>query len=406
MHRSVAIVLALGIGACSTTTSEPAGANSGVFMVGGPGAPPPAGMAGFEAPPPPSMADPSAQPPAQPPPSNDTPQVTPPGMDAVPPTIEPPPPSGPKLAMDECGLDTIYPGDEYCINAPPAAEGFQMHIGPSNYDRPEAQFLLQPGREVTENINAVSGNTSQIYYYWRQYRMRPGSHHLIITNNGRRLGGSSNAAKDNPEAGVIAPENQGVGMPLSARAQLSNSLHYFNFTDQPIIKEVWVNFWYRDRNDVTEPTREVFSMLGMGIAPGQHVNKRGACRISSPGRFLTVYGHVHANNERFSVWRVRGGERLLIHEAYDWEHPGISEFSSTVMNPPLNPAARADGGFSGIVDLVAGDTVEFECQIINNTGRTFLGLNEAEDDEMCILIGDTVGTSIPGQCTSTTTPVL
>jgi hypothetical protein len=320
----------------------------------------------------------------------------------MPPTTMPTPG---KLAMDECGLDTIYPGDEYCINAPPAADGFQMHLGPTNYDNPGNQWLMQPGSEITENVNFTATNTTDVYYYWRQYRMRPGSHHLIITTNGRRLGGSSNAAKDNPEGGVIAQENQGVGMPLSARAPISNSLHYFNFTQDPIIKEVWVNFWYRDAESVTEPTREIFSMLGMGIAPGENVNKHGACRISSPGRLLTVYGHVHAHNERFSVWRTRGSDKMLVHEAYDWEHPNISEYSSTVMNPPLNPTAKMDGGYTGIVDLMPGDTVEFECQILNDTNTTFLGANEAEDDEMCIMIGDTVGTTISPACTSTTTPV-
>jgi hypothetical protein len=338
--------------------------------------------------------------PTNPTPTNPTP-TNPTPTNPTPTTM----PTNPGLAMDECNLDTIYPGDEYCINAPPEADGFQMHLGPTNYDNPGNQWLMQPGSEITENVSFTATNSTDVYYYWRQYRMRPGSHHLIITNNGRRLGGSSNAAKDNPEAGVIAPENQGVGMPLPARAQISNSLHYFNFTQDPIIKEVWVNFWYRDEESVTEPTREIFSMLQMGIAPGQHVNKHGACRITSPGRLLTVYGHVHAHNERFSVWRTRGSDKMLIHEAYDWEHPNISEFSSTVMNPPLNPTAKADGGFTGIVDLMAGDTVEFECQILNDTSSTFVGLNEAEDDEMCIMIGDTVGTTITPGCMSTTTNV-
>jgi hypothetical protein len=311
-------------------------------------------------------------------------------------------PSGkPKLAMDECGLKTKYAGDENCIKPPPADKGFQMHIGPSNYDKPEPQYIMQPGQEVTEMLSAVTGNATDVYYYWRQYRMRPGSHHLIINAGTRRLGGSSNQVKDNPEAGVIAPENKGVGMPLGAHTQLSNSLHFFNITDKPILKEVWVNFWYRDKSEVTQPTSEVFSMLGMGIAPGTHVIKHGACPVTQAGRLLTAYGHVHAHDKRFSVWRTRGSDKTLLHEAYDWEHPNISEFSSTVMNPALDPAKHMDGGFSGVVDLKAGDTIEFECDIVNDTAKIFVGQNEAEDDEMCILIGDTVGTQLSPLCTST-----
>jgi len=336
--------------------------------------------------------------------------VTPAAMQPVTPAQNPmttPPPAGMPgaIEMDTCGIKTKYAGDNFCIKAPPADKGFQMHIGPNNYDSPEARYVLQPGEELTESFSNTSGNTSEVYYYWRQYRMRPGSHHLIVNAGARRIGGSSNSAKDNPEAGKIAPENEGVGMPLGARTQISNSFHTFNFSEKPVLKEAWVNFWYREKALVKEPTREVFSMLGMNIAPGQHVNKHGSCNITAPGRMLTVYGHVHANNERFSVWRTRGGDKKLIHEAYDWEHPHVSEYSSTVLNPVLDPANKKDGGFNGIVDLMPGDKVEFECQILNDTNKVFLGANEAEDDEMCILIGDTVGTTIPIGCTPSDIPV-
>jgi hypothetical protein len=48
------------------------------------------------------------------------------------------PTGGAPLAMGECGLDTDYDGDEYCILPPPPDQGFQLHIGPSNYDNPGA----------------------------------------------------------------------------------------------------------------------------------------------------------------------------------------------------------------------------------------------------------------------------
>jgi hypothetical protein len=333
-----------------------------------------------------------------------TPPVTTPPVTTPPVTTPPTTPvmGMPKLAMDECGLKTKFVGDNFCINPPPADKGFQMHIGPSNHDSPEARYVLQPGQELTETFPATAGNATDVYYYWRQYRMRPGSHHLIVNAGARRIGGSSNSAKDNPEAGIIAPENKGVGMPLAAHAQISNSFHTFNFTDKPVLKEAWVNFWYRDKAEVTQPTAEVFSMLGMGIAPGTKVAKHGACNITQPGRILTIYGHVHAHTKRFSVWRTRGGQKMLIHEAYDWEHPNVSEYSTTVTNPTLGPGK--DGGFSGVMDLKAGDMVEFECDILNDTNSVFLGANEAEDDEMCILIGDTVGTQIPIGCAASDQP--
>src|SRR4029077_4734115 len=107
--------------------------------------------------------------------------------------------NAPKLALDECGLKTTWQGDQYCIKPPPADQGFQLHIGPSNYDNPEAQYLLASGQESTPTFSAVSGNDKQIYFYYRQIRMRPGAHHNIITSGaggdiglGQRIATSNN----------------------------------------------------------------------------------------------------------------------------------------------------------------------------------------------------------------------
>ena len=349
--------------------------------------------------PPPPTAGAAALPPT-------TPPVTQPSTPPPDPTVTPP--ADPGLAMDQCGLDTKWGGDEYCILPPPADKGFQIHIGPADYDNPDPKYVMEPGTEVTENWDDVTGNDQSVYYYWRQYRMRPGSHHLIVSSGGvggRRLGGTQNSAKDNPDRGVIAPENQGVGMQLAANTPVSMSLHYLNYTDKPIIKEVWVNFWYRDPSEVKEAAKEMFSMAPMGISPGEHVLLHGSCPVSAAGRVLTLYGHVHANNHRFSAWRTRGGQQQLVYEMYDWEHPLVLEYSSIVDNAAPDPAGKIGGGWDGVLDLQAGDSLEFECDITNDTSQTFLGRNEALNDEMCILIGDTIGTSVPALCQYTTTPL-
>jgi hypothetical protein len=240
-----------------------------------------------------------------------------------------------------------------------------------------------------------------VYYYYRQYRMRPGSHHMIVASagpNGQRLGGSQNLAKDNPDRGVIAPENKGVGMMLAANTPLAVNLHYINQGSEPILKEVWINFWYRDPSDVTEPSHEMFSGTPMNVAPGQHVVLRGECPITSAGRVLQLYGHRHANNRRFTVLRVHAGQEDIVYEDYDWEEPLFLEFSSTVQNAAADRANHVAGGFSGTLELVPGDRLAFECEIVNNTDKIFVGRNEAVDDEMCIMVGDTVGTTIPSAC--------
>ena len=154
------------------------------------------------------------------------------------------------LAMDECGLKTKYAGDEYCIKPPPPDKGFQLHIGPSNYDNPEAKYILGAGDEITDSFTAVSTNDKPIHFYYRQFRMRPGAHHNIITSTagggfgmGRRIGTSNHLAEDSPKDGIIAPENKGVGIELAAKQSINVSLHSINVSDKPVLREVWVNFW-------------------------------------------------------------------------------------------------------------------------------------------------------------------
>jgi len=410
MRTAIAAVILLGLGACSGSTPQPSGQPGAV--VGGP--PPAVGMAGSAAPPetaPPATTPPVTTPPLTTPPVTTPPETMPPGNEPPPGTMEEPTPGQPTLALDECNLDTKWLGDEYCVLPPAADKGFQLRVGPTDYDNPGSQYLVNPGQELNEVIPATSGNDQEVYYYWRQYRMRPGSHHMILSKGGGigggggRMGGSQTPAKDSPTGGVIAEENQGVGMRLAANTPLSFSLHYYNFSDAPIIKDVWVNVWYRDAADVTEPASEVFSMLPINISPGRHVVLSGDCSINGTGRLLTLYGHRHANNLRFSAWRERGGMRDLVFEDYDWEEPTVMEYSSVITNQPPNPAAKAAGGYSGVLDVKPGDNIHFECEITNMTNNTFRGANEAIDDEMCILVGDSVGATISPLCASQTVDV-
>ena len=341
-------------------------------------------------------------PPANTPPAVTPPSVTPPAV--TPPAVTPPavtPPAGKKLAMDECGLKTQFPGDEYCIKPPPADKGFQFHIGPSNYENPEAKYVLMPGEEDVVTMSAPSGNDKPISYYYRQYRMRPGSHHVILTADGRRIGGTQNLAKDNPDFGEIPPENEGVGLSLNAHANLSANMHFYNFGEKPIIREVWVNFWYKDAASVKETAKEVFSMTGVQAAVAHsHVVVGATCQVMGNGRALTLYGHRHMNNKRFSIWHTSAGKKTLVFEDYEPEHPAVFEYNSLAMNPVPNAATKTAGASSGVLNLKQGDTLDFECEILNMTNKNFTGANEANDDEMCILVGDTVGASISPLCTA------
>jgi hypothetical protein len=285
----------------------------------------------------------------------------------------------------------------------PPDKGFQLHIGPTNYDSPEAQYILAPGQEATNTFSATSTNTTDIHFLYRQFRMRPGAHHNIITagdgggfGTGRRIGTVNALAEDSPKGGLdaIAPENQGVGIPLAARTTIDVSLHSINTTERPQLREIWVNFWYRDPADVTEPVEQMFQTgsVSFQIQPGADtILGPFSCKVTGNGRMLWMYGHRHANNVRFSTWRVRGGQRDLIYEAYDWEEPLVLEYASNVTNRAPDRAMGIEGGWNGILDFQTGDTLEWECHIINQTNGVLAFTNNTFTGEMCIVDAELVG---------------
>lgn len=302
-----------------------------------------------------------------------------------------------EMALDECGLDTGYPGDEFCILPPPADQGFQVHMGPDSYEEPDAIYMLEPGEEATRDFFDVSGNDEDVYFYFRQYRMRPGAHHTILRDesNGRRLSGSNNN-QDHPVGGVVAPENQGVGIPLAANTTISFNHHAINVTDESLLQEDWTNFWYKDPDEVTEVTtllydpgnRQATVAAGADVVLGPYT-----CDIQSSGRLISFWGHRHANNVRFSAWRLRDGEYMQFYESYSWEEILWLEFTSLAENPVADRPKQQPGGHTGVLDLEPGDQLVHECHVINQTDNVLRFTNETYDGTMCIMIGDLVGTS-------------
>ena len=303
--------------------------------------------------------------------------------------------------MGECGLKTKYSGDEYCILPPPPDKGFQLHIGPTNYDNPELQYLLQPGAEPTTDFGATSSNTSEQYFYYREYRMRPGAHHNIITSGGagdsglgQRIGTVNSLVEDYPKGGIIAPENKGVGIKMQPNTRINVSLHSINTTEKTELREMWVNFWFRPKEEVTEPVNEVFVIAPMGaIAPSQEIVTRGSCSVGGgKGRMLWMYGHRHASTDRFTVWRNRAGKKDLVYQGYSWEEPLVLDYSSTVMNAVPGESPK-EGGWSGILDTQPGDSFSWECHVVNKSTGTLVFSNNTYTGEMCILDAEMVGST-------------
>lgn len=316
----------------------------------------------------------------------------------------PPNGDGGSIALNECGLDTGFAGDEFCILPPPPEQGFQLHIGPTDYDNPDGVYVLQPGEELTTDFPAVSGNDNDVFFYYRQYRLRPAAHHAIITVEdgssflGRRIG-TANISQDSPPGGVIAPENVGVGSPLAANSTLNVSFHAINTMDTPQLRELWVNFWYRDPAEVTQPAEQLFKIGSMTFSVAPHTEQvlgPYTCNAANEGRLLWLYGHRHANNVRFTVWRERGAQEDLIYDADNWEEPLLLDYSSIVTNPAADIANGIEGGWSGPLDLMPGDQLKWQCDVINNNDTALQFTNQTYLGEMCIIDGELVGTTCDG----------
>ena len=214
---------------------------------------------------------------------------------------------------------------------------------------------------------------------------------------GRRLGGSQNQSKDNP-SGPLAPENNGIGIPLKANDPLMINMHNFNQTDHPILKESWVNFWYVDPSTVTQQAKELFIFApGQSVPPGGHVTFSGKKAITQESRVLTMYGHRHSSTLRFSAYVTHDGNKQLVLQDFDWEEPSVFEFNTTTTNPAPDPSTKIAGAFTGDLNLHPGDELEWECEVQNNSSITVTyGLNEVAGSEMCIVVGDVLGPAMVG----------
>ena len=258
-------------------------------------------------------------------------------------------------------------------------------------------------------------NDKKMFFYYRQFRMRPGAHHNIITvspgasmpaaggfdpsvgfdgASGHRIGTSNHLSEDNPKGNMIAPENTGVGIPLEPLANVNVSLHSINTTDKPILRELWVNFWYRPESEVTDPVEELYQLGDTSFQVGPHEETTlgpYSCDITGSGHMLWFYGHRHANNLSFSATRVRGEQRDLFYLGYNWEDPLVLEYASNVTNVLADPGKMIEGGWNGILDFKTGDKIEWECHVLNKTDGTLRFTNNTFTGEMCILDGELIG---------------
>ncbi|HKP63647.1 MAG TPA: hypothetical protein VJV78_43230 [Polyangiales bacterium] len=320
-----------------------------------------------------------------------------------------------------------FTGDEYCILPPPADKGTQIHVGPTSYtDAAElASFLLEPGKEINTYYYVDAPNAENHYVYRTNWRMRPGSHHMIITmmegdrndgwagaseagtdfgSLGRNFGGAQRPDQDRPQGTLaVPPENEGLALQIDAKQQFSFNLHHINTGQTPILREAWVNAWYKDESEVTAPIQSL-SIFGnpadVAVSPGEHRVLHYQCDVKNDTRIVSLQGHRHANTDRFGIWVERGNEKIEAYESFDYQDMPTYQYDSVSSNPKPDVGNRVDGAHTGMLELKSGDRLHFVCDIMNRQDKKLRFANELLTGEMCIVFGSYTGEGqVCGQAT-------
>lgn len=402
----------------STTADQPSGGvtSTGAAEAGSvPESPTEATAAGAAAPvtPPPAMTVEPVADAAEPPDEMDFD-----GLDK--PALPPHPASSPYPDQrGKCAIDSGYPGDDACLLPPDPSEGFQIHVGPKDYANAEevAPYLLPPGEETSLCWTFKTPNTEKAIYQSYELSGRAGTHHIINTMFGVELaetgefticaydnivGSLPVAAKPYMPRAVVAPEDAHIGREIPAGISAQSDMHYYNFTDAPILREFWMNFYYaEDPAAVTETVEQLRGYGGLAwlsepIQPGTDQVYQYSCPIigdgsGEPGRILSLLGHYHAYGVRFSasLERAADGSRQKVFEMYDYQDPVSFEYNSVVSNPAFSDTAA--GATSGPLMVNDGDVLHWECHIINDSEFQLRYINSVFEGEMCNIWGTTVG---------------
>jgi hypothetical protein len=312
----------------------------------------------------------------------------------------------------KCALQTDFADDHACIPAPDPKEGFQIHIGPKDYNDPEevAKFILHPGEETSECFTYKTPNDQKIFYQTAMLSGRAGTHHIIHNMYDKELetgsfgpcadqqsaiGSLPGASKPYMPRGTVAPEYAHVGHSIPAHATGQADMHYFNFTEKDILREVWINIYYADEKDIEEESSLIVGFGGVGwtrapIQPGTDKVYQYSCPVKGEGHLLSLLGHYHSHGKRFtaSIKRASGSiERVF--EMFDYLEPALFEYNSVIENPTF--AEGSSGATTGDIALHDGDTMLWECHIINDSDVGLTYTNFVKTGEMCNLWGTTIG---------------
>ena len=201
--------------------------------------------------------------------------------------------------------------------------------------------------------------------------------------------------------GMIAPENEHFGAAVPAKVAAQADMHYFNFGDKDVLREFWLNIYFAPAEQITEQANLVRGMGGLSWAlipiPMSATAKvyPYTCPITADGRIMSLTGHMHSHGQRFTAWIKRKGvaDRQKVFESFNYADAQTFVYDTITTNQTFAP--NMAGAVSGLLEVKAGDSLDWECEVLNDDQPGGLRyVNEVKTGEMCNLFGSAVGPTI------------
>ena len=294
---------------------------------------------------------------------------------------------------------TIYTSPEFEILEVPE-NGLQLHMGP---------FEVPPGGDMELLSYENPEFTEDVYINRVKVSMRPGSHHFILytfTNdiplylipdegeirslydaNGESIYENLLAMQYHkfvtgtqwPSMDFHFPE--GVALRFPHEYGFDMNSHYLNYTDSPIIGEIYTNLYFSEPDEV-EHVAEILMLnnQSLNIPPNQistverTYNFNQIRSMHDLGnnvdeiKIFQLFTHAHEHMIRFDIEVINTNNASeLVYTALDWEHPPILQ-----LNEPLV--------------ITQGMGIKLICTFDNWT-NDYLNFGLLSTDEMMILFG-------------------
>jgi len=234
----------------------------------------------------------------------------------------------------------------------------------------------------------------------------PASACEIVSGNMGSIPGSQTPSRNFPDSD-LAPEDEGLARFIPAGSMVSFQMHYVNNDSVPLLREAWVNLYRMDEAEVTQKLQSVFVVgdFAVNVPPQTRrtTTELFSPTLTEPTRVFQLNGHSHAHSESFTVYRIRGAQRDLIYQSFDWAEPDVLTFNTVVKNSPPDAVAKRDGGMTGLLTIQQGDQLEWSCDVNNTTNAALRFANEAYTAEMCLLAGSYVSNTprlLTGGCSA------